>query len=56
MAEDHSGACAYSPAAIHNLGPIPVAANVDQDVVRLRLTIQARAGRAEGACRPFSRQ
>jgi len=45
VAEDHSGAYPHAAAVILHFAAIPVTAHVDQDVVGLRLTVEAGARR-----------
>jgi hypothetical protein len=49
MAQDHTGAHTHASPVILYFPPIPVTTNIDQNVVGLRLTVQA------SACRPKRR-
>src|SRR5580658_2968289 len=45
VAQDHPGACPYTPAIILHAAAIPVTAHIDQNVVGLRLPVETRARR-----------
>jgi hypothetical protein len=45
VAEDHPGACPHTPAAILHFVAIPVTTHIDQNAVRLRLSVETRARR-----------
>jgi hypothetical protein len=47
VGEDHPGAYPHASTVVLHFGAIPVMAHIDQNVIRLRLTVEARARRAK---------
>src|ERR1700692_3082342 len=52
MAEDHPGTCSHASAVILDGSGVPMTAHIDQNVVGLRLTVEARARRPKGRMPP----